>query len=357
MFWFGAIVSLCYVPGVTGALIATQWPVLSILLPFALWRSGPVTALHYVGLLFIGYATVRLWSTPIFADGVFGLWLVYIMCLSFWLGSTLDNLRSLYAGLAVGASVSSLIAVFQEFGYSVVPYVSDNPAGLYVNNVVQGIVLALVVVALVSERMWLWVPLLLPGLFLSHSRGAWIALAVGLLAVYVRRAWVFAILGIAGVFLLTRALGPSDMLRLFIWDKTTDMLTWWGWGPGSFFSWQLRYDSNNIYPEYAHNDALQLVFEYGIAAALPMVCIAYALSRTTEREWPVIVAFVAAGCYSMPLWVPLASFLACVAAGRIAGGGALVWSDGDRGGFHVLPRDRSRANRTGGELVPVVAGS
>ena len=46
MFWIGAVVSLCYVPGVTGAYIATQWPVLAVLLSFGLLRSGPFTAFH-----------------------------------------------------------------------------------------------------------------------------------------------------------------------------------------------------------------------------------------------------------------------------------------------------------------------
>jgi hypothetical protein len=179
MFWLGLTVSLCYVPGVTGAYIATQWPVLSVLLPLALWRSGPVTALHWAGVLFLTYAAVRLWSAPLFFDGVFGLWLLCIMSLSFWLGSTLDDLRGLYKGLALGVSVSSVVAVFQYFGTPLVLYGTSNPAGLYVNSVSLGIISALLIVALVSERMWLWVPALAPGLLLSGSRGASIFAAYG----------------------------------------------------------------------------------------------------------------------------------------------------------------------------------
>jgi hypothetical protein len=178
MFGLGLIVSLCYVPGVTGAYVATQWPVLSILLPLALWRSGPVTALHWAGLGFLAYGFARLGFAPLLLDGVFGLWLVCIMALSFWLGSTLDDLRGLYKGLALGAAVSSVVAAFQYFGLPLVPYASSNPAGLYVNSVSLGMVAAFLIVALASERMWLWVPALLPGLALSGSRGAWLALAI-----------------------------------------------------------------------------------------------------------------------------------------------------------------------------------
>jgi hypothetical protein len=148
--------------------------------------------------------------------------------------------------------------------------VSENPAGLYVNSVVQGMVLALLVVALVSERMWLWVPLLLPGLLLSGSRGAWLALAIGLLSVYVRRAWVFGLLGVAGLALILHVQPmSSDETRLLIWNGALHFLTPWGWGPGSMFSWLLPYRDTLITPEYAHNDAIQLVFEYGVAAVLP----------------------------------------------------------------------------------------
>lgn len=355
MFLLGIIVSLCYIPGLTGAFIATQWPVLSILLPLSLWRVAPATPFHWLWLLFVAYGFVRLRYAPIFQDGVYGLWLVCIMGLSFWLGSTSDGLRRLYAGLAVGASVSSVIAIFQFFGYSVVPYVTSSPAGLYVNSVAQGLVLALLVVALATERMWLWVPLLVPGLVLSSSRGAWLALAVGLISVHVRRVWVLGLVAVAGAcFVAMQA--PSDNARLFIWNAAATNLTWAGWGPGSFFSWLLWYGDNTLYPEYAHNDALQLAFEYGIGAALPIGILAWALTRTTEREWPILVAFVTAGCYSMALWVPVVSFLAWVVAGRLVRSWAVVRSDSDSRRWYVVPW-RWCAGKMGGGFVSVVAHS
>ena len=105
MFWLGAVVSLCYVPGVTGAYIATQYPVLAVLLSFGLLRSGPFTAFHAAGLAFITYAVLRLPFSPAPYASVFGLWLIVIMGLSVWFGTTITNMRGLYAGLAVGAAV------------------------------------------------------------------------------------------------------------------------------------------------------------------------------------------------------------------------------------------------------------
>ncbi len=284
------------------------------------------------------YAFVHIYSVPVFHDAVWGLWLLCIAGLSFWLGSTLDDLRGLYRGLAIGASVSSVIGILQYLGHPVVARVSEHPAGLYVNSVVQGMVLAILIVAFASERMWFWTLPLWPGLALSHSRGAWLALAIGLLSVYVRRAWVFALVGIVGV-LYWRSVGAqsSDETRLIVWNAATHFLTPWGWGPGSFFSWIIPYRDTFIQPEYAHNDALQLVFEYGVFAVLPAVIFVFVLSRTQTAEWPIVVTFATLGCYSMPLLVPITAFLACVAAGRIVRGWAMARAFSDHGRFNVLP--------------------
>jgi len=322
MFWLGAVVSLCYVPGVTGAYIATQWPVLAVLLSFGLLRSGLFTAFHAAGLAFVAYAAARLPFSPAPYASVFGLWLIVIMGLSVWFGTVATNMRGLYAGLAVGASVSSALAVLQYFGWDLVLTVASNDAGsmpgLYISSVQQGLILALIAVALVSERMWLWTIPIMPGVFMAHSRGAWIALAVGALACYVRRLWVLGAVGVAGAFYLFTPLLPSDALRMSIWNTAWANLKWLGWGPGVFYTIAMPQDgSYSFYPEYVHNDALQLAFEYGIGAALLLPVFGYALWRTDVKEWPIVLAFAVAGCYSMPLFMPVTSFLALAAVGRV----------------------------------------
>jgi len=232
-----------------------------------------------------------------------------------------------------------------------------HPAGLYVNSVQQGTVLALIVVALVSERMWLWALPLLPGLVLCGSRGALLALAVGLLGCYVRRLWVFGLVAVAGAlcFLLPEYMPQpySDVMRMVIWKAAWQSLTLFGWGPGVFFTIMLPNGTGGaFYPEYAHNDALQLVFEYGIGAAIPFAIFAFALSRTKAREWPVVLAFVAAGCYSMPLYMPITSFLALVAVGRVLRDYALVRDVGSDRGRYVLSWWQGYAGSRG-EAVPL----
>lgn len=355
MFWIGAAVSLCYIPGVTGAYIATQWPVLAVVLSFGLLRSGPFTVFHAVGLAFIAYAVARLpFSFAPYAS-VFGLWLVIIMGLSVWFGTTITDVKGLYAGLALGAAVSSAVAVFQYFGWGAALFVSSAPAGIYLSSIQQGTVLALIAVALASERMWLWMLPLAPGVVLAQSRGAWIALATGLLGCGVRRLWVFGVVAAIGAFYLLSSLSDSDTQRVLIWQTAWNNLTWFGWGPGTFATIVLPWHGTfSLYPEYAHNDALQLVFEYGIGAVLVFLVFGYALWRTDAKEWPVVLAFVAAGCYSMPLFMPIASFLALVAVGRILRLHGLDGRYGDYCRQYVVSwgRDRTEAS---GKLVPVAS--
>jgi O-antigen ligase len=146
-------------------------------------------------------------------------------------------------------------------------------------------------------------------------------------------------------------LGASDAQRMFIWQSAFNNLKWLGWGPGVFFSIALPYDSGVIYPGHVHNDALQLAFEYGIGAALPIGVIGWALFRPRAKEWPVVLAFVTASCYSMPLWMPVASFLALVAVGRVLRNDALAIDSSDGSRHHVVQGLR----QAGGEAVSVAS--
>lgn len=363
MFWLGAIVSLCYIPGITGAYIATQWPVLAVMLSFGLLRSGPVTVFHWLGLAFLAFATVHVFFTPMPYASVFGLWLIFIMGLSLWFGTTLSsmNVRDLYVGLAIGGTVSSFLALLQFNGFELLPTTSavSGASGLYVNSVQQGTVLALIAVALVTERMWPLALPLLPGIVLSNSRGAWLALTVGLLGCRFGRLWVFGAVGAIGAFYLLTPLGASDQIRTLIWSYAWTNLVPLGWGPGVFYGVLFTgHDGVLFYPEHAHNDALQLLFEYGVGALLPFSIFVLALCRTSDREWPVVLAFVTAGCYSMPLWMPIASFLALVAVGRVLRTHALVRAGGYRRGWHVVSwwRDHAAGSRQAVSVAPSNSG-
>lgn len=170
MILLGLLISLAFIPGYTGVTGETTWAALSCVLPLTLWRKGEFTLLHWLGASFLAYACLSLaWANDPY-DGVYGLWLVAIWALCFWLGSTTASLRRLYIGLALGLSISSAVSVGQWLGYHPVLQSSGDYPGLLYNKMIHGEAIALVIVALVTERLWWYVPTLLPGLYLANSR-------------------------------------------------------------------------------------------------------------------------------------------------------------------------------------------
>ncbi len=298
----------------------------------------------------MGYAVASLaWNTDLYS-GVYGIWLLCILALCFWLGSTLQSLRQIYIGLAIGGAVSSVIGVLQAFGYPLVP-VSQYPAGIYFNSMAQGGVLALLIVALLTERMYFYVVPLIPGLVVAQSRGAWLALMIGVAALFVRRTWILTPLVMLGAVAIFFPPNYTDTVRLQIWSIAWSELSFFGNGIGSFAS-QI-YNDNGIvlYPEFVHNDILQLAYEFGIAALLPTAIFAFALSRTKEQEWPVLMAFVTMGFYSFPLWMPVTAFVGLLVTGRIV----RSWHMDGRFSEYCRQVSLSRRRTDSRQLVSVVS--
>lgn len=342
MLALGLLSSLAIVVGQT-----TQWAVLSIgLLALTLWRKVEITFLHWVGLAFLAWACLSLSWTYDWYDGGWGLWILAIIALSFWLGSALPSLRSIYIGLALGLTVSSIFSIAEFFDWQGVatayPHCHGNPAiewrtcwkvaGLYHNPMLHGELLAITLVALLSERLWLLVPGLLPGFILAGSRGAIVALVMGGTAVLVRKP--LAILTLGGIFALAFAtyLGPSDSDRFAIWRIALQGMTWLGYGPGSFSG----VATATMHPEHVHNDYLQLAFEYGSGSLLLLFLYACAILQTNAKEWPVFLTFSILALFSFPLYVPMLAFLGAASTGRLAREWSLASTHGNSR-RHSLP--------------------
>lgn len=318
-FALGLALAICFIPGVTGASIPTQWALLSAVLPLSLWRSGLITPLHW---LWVGFIS---WSIGIAADvanlytAFLGLWFVSIWALSFWLGSTLPSLAQLWKGLAIGLSISSLVAMAQALGYHPVEIADCTPTcipGLLFNSTMQGATIALVLIALVSHRLWLWIGLLPVGLILANSRGAYLILAATALT---RIHWLAAIAAlILGALVFSLFLNPSDSQRLQVWGYAIRGLTSVGWGPFAFndiyFSWR----GQLTHAEFVHNDYLQLWFEFGIGALALYAIFGMALAQTNALDWPVAFAFALLAAFYFPLYTPLTAFIGCVVAGHLS---------------------------------------
>ncbi|MCS6771655.1 MAG: O-antigen ligase family protein [Kiritimatiellae bacterium] len=148
---------------------------------------------------------------------------------------------------------------------------------------------------------------LLPPIYLSASRSAWIGLGAGITVTLAllglrksrSRAIVLLLvtpLALAAVGVAVWAFSPlvqervADALRgnvrLNLWRDTWTMIRdnpWFGWGPGQYrwiYPQYWHFLKMHIDPEHAHNDYLQLVAEFGaVGAVLLLSALAWALIR------------------------------------------------------------------------------
>ena len=317
MFLLGLTAAICFIPGTVGAAVPTQWALFSIVLPLGLWRAGVLSPAHFAGLAVLAWSAISLWWVPDRWDGLYGLWIAAIWALSFWLGTTITSPTRLWQGLAAGLYVSSFIAILQHFGYNPVVQAGDAPAGLLFNSTLLGACCALVLIALWTQRQWYWMPGLLPGLYLAHSRGAYLVL---LLVVVARYSWKLSLLLLlVGAFFLTYWIGQtegnSDALRLVIFGATYRATNWLGNGIGSFNSFYVILNGSLLYPGRAHNDYLQLWFELGVGSIPILAMYLLNLRDTRSDHWPIFLAFAILGLFYFPLWAPISALVGCVTAG------------------------------------------
>jgi hypothetical protein len=169
---------------------------------------------------------------------------------------------------------------------------------------------------------------------------------IGVAALFVRRTWLLVPLVVLGAVTLFFPPWASDIERLKLWAIAWNELSFFGNGVGSFAS-QI-YDDNGkvLYPEFVHNDMLQLAYEFGIAALLPAAIFTFALSRTGDREWPVLMVFITMGFYSFPLWVSVTSFIGTLVAGRIVRSWYMDGRFREYCGYVALSRQRAASSQT-----------
>lgn len=353
----GFLASVAFWPGIPSFAEAPKWCVLGVgaALLICLVRLRPTPA-HWVLLGILAYAAASiLWSVvPI--DGV-GAWIkLAILAVVFCVAAEQDDLTPAYVGMGLGLGVSAAIAGFQGFGVSPVEQIAP-PAGLYGNKNFLAEAAALVTVALVltPRRRWL---ALLPAAAIAVTmgynvvmgqtgcRGAAVAiLAAGLVWLWRRMPWVTV-----GIVIVASAFGidyvrsdphrlASLVERFIIWSDTLDGLSWFGHGIGSYYTALPEHGPRlamlmQARVVHAHNDALELIFEFGLGAVGFVSLLAMALAAGAERERLVLVAFLAAGLTGFPLYESSTAFLAFLVAGNLCGLGYRVGSVVDRGRTH-----------------------
>lgn len=365
------LVAIADVPGLLSAPVFPRWAALSIGAAAILAYSPAVriTPAHVAGGLFIAWSAVgAAWSVSPWDIAGAVLQLVFL-AIVFCLGAEARNLRWTWTALALGATVSAIVALFQISGVQIftVPGTDPSaPAGLFANKNFAAQFGALAFIGYVFGTMPSWrgvIPLIGSAtmLALPMSRGAFAAAFIGALMAIVKSApgstrikWAvcagIVALSIAAValdlYFVRVRIGTSLLPRLRMWELTTVNLNFFGWGAGSY---------GYIFPfDHASNDALELVFESGIGAVFLGFVVCYGLGIQKidglfEAEFAVLVAFLVAGLTAFPWHGPATAFVAALAAGRLAGARGRErdpqWRRGSDGlyGF-VRPANRGAAH-------------
>ena len=154
-----------------------------------------------------------------------------------------------------GQFILSVVAVGQWLGGE------STPGGLLYNPAVQALAIVLVILALICDRGWFYIPAMLPGLVLSGSRGAWLILAVGVISPFLNWRSLLLLL-LVGAALAVTLYSSSDAERLQIWGLASHGLTLFGHGIGSFADiFYIDRDGLMRHPEHVHDDYLQSTYE------------------------------------------------------------------------------------------------
>ena len=319
LFTLGLLVSIIYIPGYIGWAIPPQWALLSVLLIPVLWLPARVP---WTGTAFLASAALSLlWSTS-WQDGIFVLWQISILALAFRLGAASPSLHRLWLGLFTGLLISTVIATAQYWGFE--PFLTNpesvEPSGLFFNSVVFGAV-ACVIASAFMETSWLMV-LCLPALLLAQSRGAWIAFALTFIVCLTKRFWPSLLLGCLVLAGVVYGGSLSDAVRIAIWETTLRGLNFLGHGAGSFANIWIQHPWHNglrwTHPEVAHNEYLDLVYQFGIGSAFALLLLAAPLwQRRFSPDWYPLFSIAILSIYSSPWHYPVVAFAGACCAGRL----------------------------------------
>ncbi len=317
------LIPLAYIPGVTGAAIATGWSVLSCALPVVTWREGvkqssPLFIL--AGTAFLLYAAWSLDWVDNPWTGLSTLWQYAILAGVFYAGSQLNDLRTVAIGLGIGFGISSLLCIPQVLGFDwIIEYIPCRPSGLMFNPVILGEGCALTILLLIPYRLWGLVALLVPGLVLSQSRAGLLALAVGLVLGWCRPSQstlYSAACPLTWVALVAH--DTADDFRWMVWRVLFHFLTFWGHGAGSIEAVLIKFNGVLYAPAYAHNEFLDLAYQFGIGAIPAFLILLTPGTAVRSNAWPCYMGFLICSLISFPLHCPPLAFTGLLVAGHLS---------------------------------------
>ncbi len=311
------------IPGYTSAAILTAWPFLLVCTPFLLLRCDiEWSPIHLWGAIFLVYAAGSILWAP---HGFYAFMQLGALASVFLWAESLIDFRRVAIGIAAGLGISAILAICQYAALATLYFGTEFPGGLFINSNIFAEVSALVLVLLLVNRLWWWLPVSMPGIAIG-SRASLIALLCVFLA------WVWSRSRIVGGLLAT-SLGAlttysvttfseaSIGQRFNIWRDTINGMTLWGHGIGSFeylYPYFAHIDTLATRPTYAHNDLLQMIFELGIGT-VPLLVALWYIARIKDNHRYVLLCFGIISLFGFPLHIPATAFIAAACAGCVAG--------------------------------------
>ena len=265
-----------------------------------------------------------------------------VLGLVFVIGQNIKDLTAIFKGLALGLGVSAVVCLFQWYGFHSIYSLSNTPAGLFINPNIFSEVSAIILVGLVVLKLYWWIPVTLPGLIIVHSRAAYVGLGVGLFFAVWKYNRYYAMI-LVGLILVIGAFGNFNLAsvkeRFDLWADTIQGFKFFGNGVGSYEAlfpyYATHIDTELARPRYAHNDLLQIIFEFGIGSILLLVA-AFNVFKTRKPEVVIILTIGAISLFTYPLHIPVPAFIAFLVAGFVIGNHAtdgVVWNTSGSGLF------------------------
>ncbi len=283
-------------------------------------------ALHWCGLSFLGYASASLsWAAEPNWEALLWLWLLVGF---FAVGWILRDLYWLYISLMLYMTANVLAAITQYLEWDWVSFATQYPAGLLINSGFLACALAMIMVAALCLYHYWFLPIGALGIYLTHNRGAIIALGTaGLLYLWPRaKVTAFTVGVLAIVLAIELSSGRSDSLaqRMGIWQGSMGNLSLFGSGLGSFgdiyMALPVKINMTLMATEHAYNDFLEILLELGVGA-IPFfwMCI-LAMETSLETERLVLVSYIVLALTYFPLFTPITGPLVAIVIGHISKG-------------------------------------
>lgn len=308
-----------FVPNIVGAVVPTNWAVMWIIAPVLLFKTKiELTLIHVLGSIFLLYASLSwMWSPHGTLDllRLFGLASVFV-----W-ATTLKDLKNIVFGLSCGLCVVALIAISQYFGFDIVFKATDKPAGLFVNSNVYSEITGMLFLLILIYKLWWFLPATIPGLLVS-SRATIIGLGLTFLIwlwAKSRSLAIFISILTTLAFVLTTNFEDFKSVyeRFDIWKDTISGFTLLGHGVGSFVYdypiYEHYHDMMTTRPFEAHNDLLQLIFEFGIGI-IPLILMISLLLKTNDNHKYPLIFFIIISQLGFPFHMPVTAFMATILA-------------------------------------------